>query len=144
MAEGELRAAAAGVEDHERAAIQPEPGAGGDEGQPGLLVAGDDLDGHTALRAHGVDDLRAVGCDAQARGADGGDRAHAMAAGLVGHVGDGRDGAVARAVEIAPPSARPSPRRVISARSTSVRQPPSAVASATMNLIELVPASITA
>jgi hypothetical protein len=33
---------------------------------------------------------------------------------------------------------------VISARSTSVREPPPVVASATMSLIELVPASITA
>ena len=99
MAEGELRAAAAGVEDQQRALVQPEPGAGGDEGQPGLLVARDDLDGHAALRAHGVDDLRAVRCDAQAGGADGGDRAHTEAPRFVGHVGYGRDGAVARAVE---------------------------------------------
>ena len=99
MAEGELRATAAGVEDHQRALIQPEPSAGGDEGQPGLLVARDDLDRHTALRAHGGYNLGPVGGHAQAGRADGGDRAHAVSPGLVGHVGNSRHGTVARAVE---------------------------------------------
>jgi hypothetical protein len=44
---------------------------------------------------------------------------------------------------MSPPSVRPSPRRVISARSVSVRQPSDA-RSAMRNLTEFVPTSITA
>ena len=97
--EGELRAAAAGVEDDHATPLEPEPGPCGDEGKPRLLVARDDLDGRAAARLDGSDDLRAVGRHAQAGRADGGNRAHAVAPRLLGHARDGRSGALAGHVE---------------------------------------------
>ena len=87
IAERELRAAAAGVEDDQRAA-RLQTRRGGQIGQPGLLVAGDDLDGDAAASLHGRDELGGVRCDAQAGRTDGGDRLRPGARRVLGHARD--------------------------------------------------------
>ena len=64
---------------------------------------------------------------------------------LFGHRLDGVDGALdAPPARSSPVSSMPSPRRVISARSTTASSVRRALRSATWNLIEFVPQSITA
>ncbi len=69
-AERELRAAAAGVEHHERLLTEVEPRGRGTHRQPCLLRAGDHLDVDPARLVHGRDQHRGVLGDPQARGAD--------------------------------------------------------------------------
>ena len=146
MAERELGAAAAGVEDDERAAAEPEPGHCGEVGEAGLLLAGDDLDPDAAAGLDGVDELRAVRRDAQPGGADRRDRVGAGAASPRSAMRRDRLHRPPHRLrlEACRPRRGPRPRRVTSARSTTVLHVPSARRSPTWNLTEFVPTSITA
>ena len=59
-----------------------------EEGEPGLLLAGDHLDLDAGPLPHGVDQLRAVRGGAHAGGADGGDPLDAVLLRLLDHPGD--------------------------------------------------------
>src|SRR6185503_15266281 len=89
-AERELRAAAAGVEDDEPLgrATETEPGHRGEVREARLLLAGNDLDLHTAALANRVHERLRVGRDAQSGSADCGDLLGTVFASLVGHRGD--------------------------------------------------------
>ena len=125
--------------------FKPETGLGGQVGQPALLFARDHLDVHAGARPDGGDDLVAVRGDAQAGRADGGDRPHAVPLGLVDHARDRGGRSLQRGVDdhalLREPFAEARHLRAVddgapAARPTS-RSP-------MWNLIELVPASITA
>ena len=98
VAERELRAAAAGVEDDERAAAEPQPGLDGEVGEPRLLLAADHLDLDAGALAHGVDEHGAVGRDAAARPCRRPRSPRPRCAGLVGHRRDRVDGPLDRLV----------------------------------------------
>src|SRR6478609_2840417 len=68
--EGELRAAAAGVEHGQGGGGEPELMGGGGEGEPRLVLRGQDLDLHLTLLARRVDQLGGVGRDPQPGRAD--------------------------------------------------------------------------
>ena len=98
VADRELRAAAAGVEDDERAVSgvqrRDRPGVG----QPGFVLTGDHLDLDPGLLAHGIDEGGAVGGDPQSRRPDGRDLLDVLSASLRDHSGDRRRGPRDRAV----------------------------------------------
>src|SRR5262249_35023422 len=83
--ERELRAAAAGVEHDERARRVAEIRGRSEIREPSFLLAGDDLDLDAGVVAHGLEEVRAVGGDPQARGPDRGDLVDAVALRLVDH-----------------------------------------------------------
>ena len=85
LAERELTASSAGVEDHERPVGQPQPRLHGEVGDPALVRAGDDLDRHPAALLDKVEEFLAVGGGPQAHGADGGDALDPEPGGLLGH-----------------------------------------------------------
>ena len=92
VAERELGATAAGVEDDERAVGQPEPRLHGQVGDPALFLAGDDLDRDAAPLLDQVEEGLAVGGRAQAHRADGGDAVDPQPGGLGRHPRDRRGG----------------------------------------------------
>ena len=111
VAEGELAAPAAGVEDHRATVAQPEPRLHGEVGDPALVRAGDDLDRDAALLLDQVEERLAVGGGPQAHRADGRDAVGPS------RVASSAIPAIASAVRsmaagaIAPVSWMPSPRR---------------------------------
>ncbi len=143
-AERELRAAAAGVEDDERPG-PASPTVAARTASRASSSPGDDLDEHAGPRPGRRRRRRRVGRHPQPGRPDGDDLARrpvrsassAMSAiaSTVRRIGSGW---------IGPPRWSPSPSRVTSARSTTVRQSPSASRSPTWNFTELVPTSITA
>ena len=88
VAEGELRAAAARVEHHERGVREPEGALHRDVGEPAFLLAGDDLDADPGALLDRVQEGCAVGGDAEPGCSDGGDRDRPAPARLVDHRGD--------------------------------------------------------
>ena len=88
LAERELGAAAAGVEDDERPSADVELGRRGAVGEPRLLLAGDHLDADTAALAHHLDQLGGVLGLAHPRGRDRGDLGDAGGARLLDHADD--------------------------------------------------------
>ena len=83
--EGELRAAAAGVEHGQAGIGRHEPGLHGQEGEPALLLAGELLDGQAGAGPDRREDGIAIGGGSQPRGADRGDPRGATVPGLVDH-----------------------------------------------------------
>ena len=122
VAEGELRAAAARIEDGERAAPRGRARPRREVGEPRLLLAGDHLDLDAAARPDGVDELGAVRRDPQPGRPDRRDRLDARRARASSTIAGDRLDACARSAPAAarPSSSSPSPRRVTSARSTTV------------------------
>ena len=93
VAERELRAAAAGVEDDERAVAQRQRGAHRQVGEAALLLAGDDLDADAAALPRSRRAPRRVRRDPQPGGPDRRDRHGTCRRGLLGHAGDRLHGA---------------------------------------------------
>ena len=126
-AEGELRAAAAGVEHDERAPRETEPGPHREVGEPPLLLAGDDLDLDAGAVLHRVDErARCCARCAARRCRPRRSRRRRSAAPRRPCPRSRRPSAPSAPRRSRPSRARPSPRRVTSARSTIVRHAPSA------------------
>ena len=144
FSEGELRAAAAGVEDEPGASRKAEAGDCSQVCEPGFFVAWDHLDLDARPLAHRGDEVCAVRGDAEPGRADGRDLGDAVSLRLVDHAGDRLAVRSIGSAPRAPLSSRPSPSLVTSARSVTVVQAPSAARSPTWNLTEFVPTSRTA
>ena len=143
--ERELRAAAARVEDRERAAGDGKRRGGRHVGEPGLLLPGDDLDLDACPLTDGLDERRAVRCHAHAGGSDRRDRHDAELRSPRRPCPRSRR-PCARSAPCRARRCRRGPRRAASRRrgrrpSSSV---PSAARSPTWNLTEFVPTSRTA
>ena len=87
-AEGELAAAAAGIEDDERPCAHVERGRGSEVREPRLLLAGDDLDADAAAVPHGLDELSRVPGEPHSGGRNSRDLGCALAPGLLDHADD--------------------------------------------------------
>ena len=88
LTEGELRAPAAGIEDHEPAVLLPQTRLDGEVGEPPFLVARDHLDRDPRALVDRPDDVVAIPRDAHPRSPDPSDRPHAEPTSLVDHAGD--------------------------------------------------------
>ena len=144
LAEGELGAAAAGLEhaDPPRAEVQR---LGGREvGEPSLLLARDHLDVDARALADGIEELVRVRGLAQARRADHRDLLRAGAPRLVGQLGDRVDGPPDRLLAETPGLVDPLPQP--GHLGAVDDRPPLTVSrrSPTFSLTELVPTSIAA
>jgi hypothetical protein len=146
MAERELRAAATGVERHDRPVAETDAGGDREVGQPALVLPGDDVEGQPGASTNGLDDLVPVASHPDSCRGDERDGPSVEAASLVRHHADRMRGPLERFGADHPGRLEPSPSRVTAARSTTVRHGPrpSASSSAMCSLIEFVPASMTA